>query len=1133
MSAARSVWGERSIHSSEDFTVTVPEEHALTILQVQQELPELLLTALERRWFDGFDASQALAEPHLGGDLRAELRFLHILELAHGQDVARSFHLLNMQNVLSTFRDGSHSLVFALRGDGRRVDMYLGVRRFVQDHRVQTADYVEVLRRVLRSNFPGISLSDRPLSLDRCQTEILDPASGSQHLACVTGIPSLKQDAAAHFTQSLDRLVDALRGERYTFLVLAEPIAETALAEAVNRCRRLSEEIHGLVRRSIAASQSRSTGVSTTSTQARSINVGTGGLLGMLFGLSYGRSWQTGITDQRGESAGLTVSQEALNKTAEFCEKLLDHYLARLQNGRNLGFWNVGLYLASNDPNTFLHAQGVVRGLFAGKDTHFEPLRVLDLDRASSDKVKDALYYLRNPRLDPYSGLQHPLGEAFQHLTTPLTTEELSILLSMPRREVPGIKLTPMADFGLNPPASDGVSLGRVIYRGDTLADEITIPLKKLTQHTFVTGITGAGKTNTCLVLLREAHRQGIPFLVIEPAKTEYRRLLADPDLGRDLWVFTPGEEGPAGSPFRLNPFEFARDFPLLTHIDLLKAVFNATFPMYGPMPFILEEAILEVYVERGWDVASSSNRYLTHPDADFTPYLPRLEDLYRKIDDVVASKRYAQQLTMDISAALKARLKSLLNGGKGRMLNVPRSIPFDELLGRPTVLELRRVGDNDEKAFVMALLLVRLYEQLEVRGAAQDLTHLTLIEEAHRLLRNVPVVASMEVASPRGKAVEMFTDILAEVREYGEGIVIVDQVPAKLAPDVVKNTNLKVLHRLVAQDDRDFVGNAMNLTTYQKEQVVRLKPGQAVVHSEGLDEPVLVKVDKLKDDLEGHFRAEVDAGRMLGERMSTVRVEIPDAFHRYVGCKVCDTPCQYFSDQNAVNPQALATYRRLYAALRFSPIDAIPSIWQVVQPRLQQQLMRRLGTTGISQGVLLCHLIQLAEAETRRHYSYYQHSGGTYAGVVRSQQQLADVLRLLLDGEDQAVIALAVSSFRPGLTQTLTVAPVHITPGCRLCRRRCAYGFDVQVHRKRRSKGLTDAIAVAAKDPARRGRYGALVDIVEDHAVSFAYAPVDAEHLPHLIFCWLANVSTKLNVLRRFQAEALARSHRRSIAEE
>lgn len=1088
----------------------------LTELRVQHELPERLLEALERRWFDQFDIRQVSIKPHLGGDLQAQSRFIQLLEIAHGQDTERSLHLLNMQNVLSCFRDGTHSVVFSLRSQGRHVAMHMGVRRFVPEVRVQTVDYVDVLRRTLRSNFPGIALSQTPLSHQACEEEILCPVSESKYLAGITGIPSLKHESGAPFTQSLDRLIDALRGEDYSLLLIAEPITESVIEGAVRRCRELSNEIHGLVRQSMARSTGRTVGDAISVGQATTASAGTGGLLGMLFSLQLGRSWSIGRTEQTSDSIGLSVNQESLNKTAEFCEKLLDHYLRRLQNGRNLGFWNVGFYVASNDFNTFLRTQGLVRGLFSGKDTHFEPLRILNLTDAPTS-VRDSLAALRNPGLASGPGAGHPLGEEFQQLATPLTAEELSLLLSLPRREVPGVKLTPMADFGLNPPITEGISLGRVIYRGDTLADEITIPLRKLTQHAFVTGITGAGKTNTCLVILREAHRNGIPFLVIEPAKTEYRPLLLDNELGQDLWVFTLGNEELSNAPFRLNPFEFTPGFPLLTHIDMLKAVFNAAFPMYASMPFILEEAILEVYAERGWDIARSTNRFVSSTRSDFTPYLPRLEHLYQKIDEVVASKKYAQQLTMDISAALKARLKSLLIGGKGYMLNVARSIPFGELLKRPAVLELRRMGDDDEKAFVMALLLVRLYEEREVSGPSSDLVHLTLIEEAHRLLRNVSTNTSMESANPRGKAVEMFTDILAEVREYGEGMIIVDQIPAKLAPDVVKNTNLKILHRIVAQDDRDFVGNAMNLTPFQKEHVVRLKPGQAVVHSEGLDEPILMWIRSVKDEAKQQLDQSQAAVKYQAE-IRRIRNQCAASYRRWPGCETCCAPCEFMSDLNQPDEQSLRVFGRIFNEMIFAQPDLAGRRIEEGLTTIRRTFELRDHLTGSVADTFKCHLVQLAHTTIAAWTDYYLGKGGPQQIVAEAEQQTVAILVQIMD-QPRSPVATAIADLQQKWYDGITRQPQTPKSGCDLCRRKCRYGFVVQKLAPAPQGTVAKEIAAEAqKDESFKGNYARLVKFMIALAQKRSSIPIAPVDLHHLGYCYLVNGIDRKHILQNYQ---------------
>ncbi len=203
-----------------------------------------------------------------------------------------------------------------------------------------------------------------------------------------------------------------------------------------------------------------------------------------------------------------------------------------------------------------------------------------------------------------------------------------------------------------------------------------TLPIHLFQKHALVCGVTGSGKTNTCFTLLKKL---GLPFMVVEPAKGEYRRLLRDIP---DLLVFTLGDE--TISPFRLNPFEFdysadVRNGRLMFHIDTVKSAFNASFPMYGPMAYILEDAIVSIYRDKGWDLAVSENVYLKKLDPDermdrFHDYLPTLRELYTKVEKTVQQKRYAPEQTMNIEAALKSRLSSLLTGSKGLMLDCKRN---------------------------------------------------------------------------------------------------------------------------------------------------------------------------------------------------------------------------------------------------------------------------------------------------------------------------------------------------------------------------------------------------------------------------------------------------------------------------
>ena len=548
---------------------------------------------------------------------------------------------------------------------------------------------------------------------------------------------------------------------------------------------------------------------------------------------SFGLSW----------TKTTTIGEELLNRRAEYAEEVLRAYEKRLQEGVALGMWNLGHYFCAVDPDTYRQGIGVVNSLFAGMDSTYEPPRAIKVPKEFRDTLcRFQNVYLRfadhpvsreDIRDGKASFQDHPLGFLFNGPATPVNTRELAIAAPVATQDVEGVSVSRRPAFGINLNAdfSSGtktLTLGHILDKGNATDQSYRLSLPNLTKHLAVFGLTGSGKTNTIHHLLRQLWKnERIPFLVIEPAKAEYRALATTDEFHKDLLVISAGIDRTAACPLRLNPFDFepgtdtdANRVHVLTHIDRLKATFNASFPMYASMPYILEEAILEVYRERGWDLGRSENRFVDVYRADFRDYLPTLRDLYWKVSETVRRKGYFQEQQMNIEAALKARLSSLLVGAKGSMLDTPRSLPGKDLFERPVVIELENLGDDDEKAFLMGLLVSRLYEWRKATFAndpARPLRHILVVEEAHRLLANIPdTSANMESGNPRGKAVSAFVDMLSEIRAYGEGVVVVDQLPSRVSPNIVKGTGAKIIHRLLATDDRESVGGTMGLTDEQ-----------------------------------------------------------------------------------------------------------------------------------------------------------------------------------------------------------------------------------------------------------------------------------------------------------------------------
>lgn len=532
-------------------------------------------------------------------------------------------------------------------------------------------------------------------------------------------------------------------------------------------------------------------------------------------------------------------TQGRTNPLIENYVELLTVQLKALNQAAVVGGWRVAVYLGAA-ADDFPRLSAAWTSLFSGAGALPDPIRVEQDDRADGWAHAWAM-----PDVEGASGAPSRYRHPFRYQSL-LTSAQLAQYVQFPEFETHGFTVTTAARFDVSRPlpSRPAVVLGRVRGGGaGARHPTYSIEVDELSRHAFVAGVTGSGKTTTVFHLLKQLHdRRGeVPFLVLEPAKTEYRRLFADPRFA-DMRVFTVGNETVA--PLRINPLQALPGTSVSEHLDLLKSLFTASFGMWSPMPQILERGLHEVYRDAGWDITQNTNPRLpagARPARAF----PTLSALHRKVEQIIDSLGYSGEVVSNIRAGLATRLQALCIGGKGRLLDTTDTIEPAELFDRRTVLELEAMGDDDDKAFVMGLVLIHLAEYRRHHGPSEQLRHLLVIEEAHRLLTNVASVATSLQGDPRGKAVEAFTNLLAEVRYLGQGVIVSDQVPTRLAPDVIKNTNLKIAHRIVAADDRAALGASMNMGEDQNRDLATLARGVAAVFSEGDDTPVQVTVPR------------------------------------------------------------------------------------------------------------------------------------------------------------------------------------------------------------------------------------------------------------------------------------------------
>ncbi|HEX9423789.1 MAG TPA: DUF87 domain-containing protein [Pyrinomonadaceae bacterium] len=712
----------------------------------------------------------------------------------------------------------------------------------------------------------------------------------------------------------------------------------------------------------------------------------------------------------------------------EHYTQLLQGLLKALTSGQSVGAWRTSVYLLG-DARSYHRLASIWRGIFSGDHSLPEPVRVWESALAADLAVSWAM--CDTPGSHGPGHYKHPFE--FQTL---LTSTELSAYIHLPQLETSGFTINAVADFDASPPLVKGdnsLQLGQVIHQTRLTPASYAVSTKALTRHTFVAGVTGAGKTNTIFHMLKQATGLGIPFLVIEPAKTEYRALLQDEALSGRLQIFTLGNE--AVSPLRLNPFEAVMGTPVSVHLDLLRSVFNASFGLWSVLPAVLELCLHQIYKDRGWNTATNTNSRLDK-DSDVAAAFPTLSDLAAKVDVVTRALHYDPESESNIRAALLTRVNSLRGGSKGRMLDVQRSFPMSLLLQHPTILELEGIGDDDDKAFLMGLLFIRLVEFRRASGQVADLQHLLVIEEAHRLLSSVEAQRGEQEANTRGKAVETFAHLLSEIRAYGQGVFIADQIPNKLAPDVLKNTNLKIAHRVVSSDDRATLSGAMAMNERQAHSLATLTVGQAAVFSDGDDAPILVQVPAIKDQA---VHSWPDNSR-VAEHMAVSRASLKDEtlLLSFPACDVClktSTACQVARDI-VEDPQ----FQRTFSHTILSTIedsDALDRLWPDLLSVVQAKTPPRID----EQDLLRCVLMHASH--------WFSHKRGAQAEWTYTQtEELASNLRQMLLAKSSSENSESIRTKFRDYVYTLHARPFSPFPACeRVCQQQppvCLYRYAV-----------------------------------------------------------------------------------------
>lgn len=525
-----------------------------------------------------------------------------------------------------------------------------------------------------------------------------------------------------------------------------------------------------------------------------------------------------------------------------------------------LGMWEFATYVISHNYNTASNVAHMYLSLTQGENSYLEQAAVNVWSpqvqgRAVVEAILPWLQALQHPEfaLSPERIAKTPDLQVFPTLTTAATAisgDELAHALNFPRKSVGGLPVYECVPFGRevvqysHDSNRQTIPLGHIYHMRQEESAAVSLDRDSLTAHTFITGSTGAGKSNAVYTLLNELCLSGetdTHFLVIEPAKGEYKEAL-----GGYPGVSVYGTNPRKARLLQLNPFSFPEEIHVLEHIDRLIEIFNACWPMYAAMPAVLKASVEQAYTSCGWSLTSSTCS--RGPRA-----FPTFRDVMQALPAVVDSKGFSNDTQGDYKGALLTRLESLTNGINGQVFCAYDELPDSDLFDKNVIVDLSRASSTETKSLLMGILILKLQEyrmfQREIGENCPNsgLKHIAVVEEAHTLLRRTSMEQSQEGANLQGKSVEMLTNAIAEMRTYGEGFIIADQAPGLLDMAVIRNTNAKIILRLPDEGDRMLVGKAAGLNDDQIVELSRLDTGVAAVYQNHWLEPVLCKVDHFK----------------------------------------------------------------------------------------------------------------------------------------------------------------------------------------------------------------------------------------------------------------------------------------------
>ena len=812
----------------------------------------------------------------------SSIRWYRITKIVYEKDV---FFTDKMAMLYASLHKTCGMVAMALHKENKgAVEVYLGTRD------LKGGDCIsgEILEAGLKGILPGITVEVSGKNmLEGFKKE-------ATAISCVSGVGSLSDDKKETFIQGIENLINATKSiNSFTAFIIADKISSEEASAIQTAYENLYSEISPLSQVQFSFNESESKGVTKTLTEgfnesigknvsrtisrgtSQSSSVGTsesqtsgwnsGGSVifanaGMSRGKSVGQNTQqtVGSNEQRADQMGEnqqkgkhldksegTNDTTTLGRTLQLtkhdrhvmgCMEIIDRQIKRIQKSIPSGLWSVATYFVTKDNTTAQKLAGIYRGTIVGDKSEIETVSINHWP-VKSPRIESVLGYLAN-QLHPVFKLNDSIEVTAGSL---VDSRELAIHLSLPQSSVPGLLVREEKTFGRDIKSleeytdENSVEIGNIAHLGETYPEIVRIGINGLSKHTFITGTTGSGKSNTLYLILSELAKKGKKFLVIEPAKGEYKDVFGNNPEVPNVTVF--GTNPRTSRLLTINPFVFPNDVDVYEHVDSLVEIFNACWPMYAAMPQVLKHSIIDAYRSCGWDLANSVNKKGLYPT---------IEDVLDSLKNYINSSEYSADTKGDYKGSLETRLQSLCEGLVGRMF-CGNPVPDEELFNKNAIIDLSRVKSSETKSLMMGLLVMKLNEfrVSEHKGMNQELRHVTILEEAHNLLKRTSTEQLAEGSNIAGMAVEKIANSMAEMRTYGEGFIIADQSPSLLDLATIRNTNTKIIMALPEKEDRDIAGKAIGLNDEQIPEISRLKTGEAIVYQNGWEEPVKAQIHR------------------------------------------------------------------------------------------------------------------------------------------------------------------------------------------------------------------------------------------------------------------------------------------------